>query len=68
MFGQSKDKIDFKEPIITCQDGTRSKFSVREFMMKYYLKQLIAINFFQAQYDASVPESIKQFKKVSHNG
>lgn len=68
MFEQSKGRIDFKETLLTNQDGTRTKFSVRKFMVKYHLKQPIAINFFQAQYDASVPDSIKHVKNFSHNG
>lgn len=67
VFKQSRGNIDFKEELITNRDATRTKFSVRKFMAKYQL-QPTAINFFQAQYDASVSDSIKQLQNLSHNG
>lgn len=65
VFEQPKGKIDFPDAVITERDATRTKFSVREFMAQYHFNQPIAINFFQAKYDASVVASTKRFLNLS---
>ncbi|XP_044750337.1 protein D2-like [Coccinella septempunctata] len=55
-------KVDFKEPKHSKTDGNRGGFSVQKFAKKYNLGDAVAGNFFQAQYDDSVPELHKQFK------
>ncbi|XP_066259503.1 protein D3-like [Euwallacea similis] len=53
-------KIRFDEKIVSNTEvGDRPQFSIQKFSEKYDL-QLIAGNFFQAQYDDSVPELHKQ--------
>lgn len=60
LFKQPK-KLEFDERRITKnQAAGREKFSTKNFMEKYHLEAPIAGNFFQAQYDESVPELYKQ--------
>lgn len=53
-------KLTFDEPHKSNRDGSRGNFSAKKFADKYKLGQPIAGNFFQAQYDDSVPETHKQ--------
>ncbi|KAL3280718.1 hypothetical protein HHI36_003954 [Cryptolaemus montrouzieri] len=55
-------KITFNEQKHSKTDGNRGNFSVKKFAEKYNLGDAVAGNFFQAQYDDSVPELHKQFK------
>lgn len=61
LFEQVSGKKDYKESIITNRDATRTKFSVREFVARHHLNQPIAINFFQAKFDESVPALLGNF-------
>lgn len=55
------EKIEFQETKITNKEGKgRGKFDAKKFAEKYKLGEPIAANFFQAQYDDSVPELHKQ--------
>lgn len=67
VFEQKSGKRDFKESIITNRDATRTKFSVREFMARHHLNQPVAINFFQAKYDESVPALLANFLNLQED-
>lgn len=54
-------KLDFDEQRFTKTDGRgRGKFSAKKFANKYKLNNPIAGNFYQAQYDDTVPALHKQ--------
>lgn len=58
---KQQGKIDFDEPILSKNDGkSRGNFSAKKFAEKYKLGNPIAGNFYQAQYDDSVPALHKQ--------
>lgn len=67
VFEQTNGKKDFHETIITNRDATRTKFSVREFMARYHLKQPAAVNFFQAKFDDSVPALMSKFLNLQED-
>lgn len=46
------------------RDATRDKFSVREFTARYRLGQPVAVNFFQAKFDDSVPALLSKFTNL----
>ncbi|KAL3863639.1 hypothetical protein ACJMK2_005388 [Sinanodonta woodiana] len=59
LYKQTKGKMSFKDlPKLTNQNGDRrAKNKVREFVKKYALEEnLVAGNFFQAEYDDYVPQ------------
>ncbi|XP_076270104.1 protein D3-like isoform X2 [Rhynchophorus ferrugineus] len=57
---EQPEKIAFEEKFVSNHEvGTRPSFSARKFAEKYHL-ELTAGNFYQAQYDDSVPELHKQ--------
>lgn len=49
------EKLSFDEPHYSNTEGNRGIFSTEKFIDKYGLGKAIAGNFFQAQYDDSVP-------------
>lgn len=53
-------KLTFDEPHKSNTDGNRGNFSTKKFAEKYKLGNPVAGNFFQAQYDDSVPAVHKQ--------
>lgn len=56
------NKLSFNEPHRNnTHASTRAKFSVKQFAEKYKLGNPVAGNFFQAQFDESVPALHKQF-------
>lgn len=61
LFEQINGKREFHESIVTNRDALRTKFSVREFMARYHLKEPVAVNFFLAKYDESVPALLGKF-------
>ncbi|KAL1491657.1 hypothetical protein ABEB36_012221 [Hypothenemus hampei] len=59
-------RLEFEEPFVpNTEFGDRPNFSAQKFGEKYNL-ELVAGNFYQAQYDDSVPELHKQFKKPTN--
>ncbi|GLG96298.1 AAEL012666-PA [Gryllus bimaculatus] len=55
------NKIRASEPHISKTTGkNRGKFSIRKFAKKYKLTDIVAGNFFQAQWDEYVPKLYKQ--------
>lgn len=54
LFKQS-EKLKFNEPYHSNTDGNRGNFSTENFAKKYNLGKPIAGNFYQAEYDDSVP-------------
>ncbi|CAH1284670.1 unnamed protein product [Diabrotica balteata] len=54
------EKLKFDEPKHGPTDGNRGKFNTENFAKKYKLGKPIAGNFFQAQWDDSVPASHKK--------
>lgn len=67
LFKQNVGKLDFKESIISSRDATRTKFSLREFIARHHLNQLIAANFFQAKFDESVPALLSKFLNLQED-
>lgn len=61
LFEQKGGRREFKETFITSRDATRTRFSVREFMARYHFTQPVAVNFFYAKYDESVPALLNKF-------
>lgn len=62
MYKQPK-QLNFDEGRLTNKSGKgRWKFSIRKFAKKYNLGELIAGNFFQAQWDSYVPTLYKQLE------
>lgn len=58
---KQKAEIKFEEAYLSRYAGkARGKFSIRSFAKKYELGQPIACNFYQAEYDDSVPYLHKQ--------
>lgn len=53
--------ISYSDFVMIHRDATRDRFSVREFTSRYRLGQPVAVNFFQAKYDESVPALLKTF-------
>lgn len=53
-------KLAFNERFISDRDGNRGNFSTKKFAYKYKLGEPVAGNFYQAQYDDSVPQTQKQ--------
>lgn len=54
-------KLNFDEPRRSNTDGNRGGFKTQSFAEKYKLGKPIGANFYQAQYDDSVPELHRQF-------
>lgn len=55
------DKIKFEEKYLRNNSAEgRDRFSTRKFIEKYHLNELEAGNFFQSQYDDSVPQIYEQ--------
>lgn len=52
---KQRQKLKFDEPHHSNLDGKRGNFSTEKFAKKYNLGKPIAGNFFQAEYDESVP-------------
>ncbi|KAF2895554.1 hypothetical protein ILUMI_10618 [Ignelater luminosus] len=58
---QQPNRLDFNEPYKSNTDVTnRINFSTKRFARKYGLGDPIAGNFFQAEYDESVPECLRK--------
>lgn len=53
-------KVEFKEEHKSKTNGNREKFSVEDFAKQYKLGNPVAGNYFEAQFDDSVPELHKQ--------
>lgn len=61
VYKQPNGKINFDEDIISKTQGKgRGQFSAKQFANKYKLNNPIAGNFYQAQYDDTVPALHKQ--------
>lgn len=54
LFKQPK-KLKFDEPYRPNTDGNRGNFSTEKFIKRYNFEKAVAGNFFQAEYDDSVP-------------
>lgn len=67
LFEQLNGKKEFHESIITNRDALRTKFSVREFMARYHLKEPIAVNFFLSKYDDTVPSLLQRFLNLQQD-
>lgn len=53
-------RLAFSERFISDKDGNRGGFSTKKFVYKYKLGEPVAGNFYQAQYDDTVPEIERQ--------
>ncbi|KAJ8966401.1 hypothetical protein NQ317_009633 [Molorchus minor] len=59
-FSNNRGKLTFDEPTHSNTDGKRGNFCTEKFKKKYNLKKPVAGNFFQAQFDETVPAIHKQ--------